>query len=111
MPSRIPPSGLLLMGVISRPSCDKLRLDRAEEEDPVTRARWSSVAGRPPTKFATSGATPAPPVRLHDNFGPSVQIKGTAEIVALPQAMDGLIDYYLQQRASRLGRLPARHGR
>jgi PPOX class probable F420-dependent enzyme len=27
-------------------------------------------------------------------FGPWVQIDGTAEIVELPEAMDGLIDYY-----------------
>ena len=27
-------------------------------------------------------------------FGPWIQIDGTAEIVALPQAMDALIDYY-----------------
>jgi len=30
-----------------------------------------------------------------DNFwGPWVQIDGTAEVIALPEAMDGLIDYY-----------------
>jgi PPOX class probable F420-dependent enzyme len=30
-----------------------------------------------------------------DNFfGPWIQIDGTAELVPLPQAMDGLIDYY-----------------
>jgi PPOX class probable F420-dependent enzyme len=30
-----------------------------------------------------------------DNFfGPWVQIEGAAEIISLPQAMDGLIDYY-----------------
>jgi PPOX class probable F420-dependent enzyme len=27
-------------------------------------------------------------------FGPWVQVAGTAEIVALPEAMDGLVDYY-----------------
>jgi PPOX class probable F420-dependent enzyme len=27
-------------------------------------------------------------------FGPWIQIDGTAEIVSLPEAMDGLIDYY-----------------
>ena len=27
-------------------------------------------------------------------FGPWVQIEGTAEIVPLPEAMDGLVDYY-----------------
>ena len=27
-------------------------------------------------------------------FGPWVQIEGTAEIVSLPEAMDGLIEYY-----------------
>jgi len=27
-------------------------------------------------------------------FGPWVQLEGTAEIVPLPQAMDGLVDYY-----------------
>ena len=30
-----------------------------------------------------------------DNFfGPWIQLDGTAEIVPLPQAMEGLIDYY-----------------
>ena len=29
-----------------------------------------------------------------DFFGPWIQIDGTTEIVPLPQAMDGLIDYY-----------------
>jgi PPOX class probable F420-dependent enzyme len=27
-------------------------------------------------------------------FGPWVQIEGTAEVVSLPDAMDGLVDYY-----------------
>jgi PPOX class probable F420-dependent enzyme len=27
-------------------------------------------------------------------FGPWIQVEGTAEIVPLPQAMDGLVDYY-----------------
>jgi hypothetical protein len=27
-------------------------------------------------------------------FGPWIQIEGTTEIVPLPQAMEGLIDYY-----------------
>lgn len=32
---------------------------------------------------------------LSDNFfGPWIQIEGTAAIVSLPQAMDGLVDYY-----------------
>jgi PPOX class probable F420-dependent enzyme len=32
---------------------------------------------------------------LSDNFfGPWIQIEGTAQIVSLPEAMDGLVDYY-----------------
>ena len=29
-----------------------------------------------------------------DFFGPWIQIEGTAQIVSLPEAMDGLVDYY-----------------
>ena len=29
-----------------------------------------------------------------DFFGPWLQIEGTAQIVSLPEAMDGLVDYY-----------------
>jgi PPOX class probable F420-dependent enzyme len=31
-------------------------------------------------------------------FGPWVQVDGSAEIIALPEAMDGLIDYYRRIR-------------
>ena len=34
---------------------------------------------------------------LSDDFGRWIQVEGTAEIVSLPEAMDGLVDYY--QRA------------
>lgn len=27
-------------------------------------------------------------------FGPWIQVDGTAEVVPLPEAMDGLVDYY-----------------
>ena len=45
-------------------------------------------------------------------FGRWVQIEGTAEIVELPEAMDGLVDYYRShlRRAPRLGRLPGGDG-
>ena len=50
---------------------------------------------------------------LNDGFfGEWVQVEGPAEIVHLPEAMDGLVEYYRQRlgRAPRLGRLPRRDG-
>src|SRR6266542_6064865 len=48
---------------------------------------------------------------LPDAFfgGRWVQVEGTARIVSLPEAMDGLVAYYraASRRTSRLGRLPA----
>ena len=45
-------------------------------------------------------------------YGDWVQVEGTAEIVALPEAMDLLVDYYRtrQRRAPGLGRLPRGDG-
>ena len=45
-------------------------------------------------------------------YGRWVQIEGTAEIVELPEAMDGLVDYYRRhlRRAPGLGRLPRGDG-
>ena len=38
---------------------------------------------------------------LNDGFfGEWVQVEGTAEIVHLPEAMDGLVEYYRRSRAS-----------
>jgi hypothetical protein len=40
-----------------------------------------------------------------DFFGRWLQVEGTAQVVALPEAMDGLVDYYrrISGGASRLG--------
>ena len=45
-------------------------------------------------------------------YGQWVQLEGTAEIVELPEAMDGLIAYYRRhlRRAPRLGRVPCGDG-
>ena len=45
-------------------------------------------------------------------FGEWVQVEGTAEIVSLPEAMDGLVEYYRRicRRAPGLGRIPCRDG-
>ena len=38
---------------------------------------------------------------LNDGFfGEWVQVEGTAEVVHLPEAMDGLVEYYRRSRAS-----------
>jgi hypothetical protein len=56
--------------------------------------RWLSAAGRRPTRSATFDATQPRCVFTDDFFGPWIHIDGTAELVPLPDAMDGLIDYY-----------------
>ena len=93
-PVALPPGQAQHAGALWQQRGQAASKPRLSSSGSTVTGRWLSAAGRRPARSATFDATQPRCVFTDDFFGPWIHIDGTAELVPLPDAMDGLIDYY-----------------